>query len=65
MLPMLKKEVVENRHWATEEELLDYYAVGQCTPGVIAINTATFVGFKIKGILGGIVATLVWFSRRL
>ena len=45
MLPMLQKEVVENRKWATEQELLDYYAVGQATPGIIAVNTATFVGF--------------------
>lgn len=58
MLPMLKKEVVESKHWATEEELLDYYVVGQCTPGVIAINTSTFIGYKIKGIFGGIAATL-------
>ena len=54
MLPMLQKEVVENRGWATEEELLDYYAVGQCTPGIIAVNVATFIGHKEKGILGGI-----------
>ncbi|KAB0576434.1 chromate transporter [Fusobacterium naviforme] len=58
MLPMLQKEVVENRHWATEDELMDYYAVGQCTPGVIAVNTATFVGYKRRGIPGGIAATL-------
>lgn len=57
MLPMLKKEVVENKGWATEEELLDYYAIGQCTPGIIAVNTATFIGYKTKGILGGIAAT--------
>ena len=58
MLPMLQKEVVEARHWATEDELMDYYAIGQCTPGIIAVNTATFVGYKTKGIFGGIVATL-------
>jgi Chromate transport protein ChrA len=58
MLPMLKQEVVENRGWATENELLDYYAVGQCTPGIIAVNTATFIGYKTKGIFGGIIATL-------
>lgn len=58
MLPMLKKEVVENKGWATEEELLDYYAIGQCTPGIIAVNTATFVGYKVKGVIGGIFATL-------
>lgn len=58
MLPMLQKEVVEARHWATEDELMDYYAIGQCTPGIIAVNTATFVGYKTKGVLGGIAATL-------
>lgn len=58
MLPMLQKEVVEHKHWATEDELMDYYAIGQCTPGVIAVNTATFIGYKCRGILGGIFATL-------
>ncbi len=58
MLPMLTKEVVEKHHWATESELMDYYAIGQCTPGVLAINTATFIGYKKKGVLGGIAATL-------
>ena len=58
MLPMLQKEVVDNKGWATYEELLDYYAIGQCTPGIIAVNVATFVGYKTKGILGGIFATL-------
>ena len=58
MLPMLQKEVVEKYGWATEEELMDYYAIGQCTPGVIAVNTATFIGQKTAGTLGGIVATL-------
>ena len=58
MLPILQREVVENKGWATEEELMDYFAIGQCTPGIIAVNTATFIGFKRKGILGGIFATL-------
>ena len=58
MLPMLQRELVENKKWVTEEEILDYYAIGQCTPGVIAVNTATFVGRKRKGVAGGIVATL-------
>ena len=58
MLPMIQKEVVEARHWATEDELMDYYAIGQCTPGIIAVNTATFIGYKQRGILGGIAATL-------
>lgn len=58
MLPILQREVVENKKWATEEEIMDYFAIGQCTPGVIAANTATFIGQKNKGILGGVVATL-------
>jgi chromate transporter len=58
MLPILQREIVENRGWATEEELADYFAIGQCTPGVIAVNTATFIGQKRRGIAGGIVATL-------
>lgn len=58
MLPMLQKEVVENKKWATQEELMDYYAIGQCTPGVIAVNTATFIGHKINGISGAVIATL-------
>ena len=57
-LPMLQREIVEKKGWASEEDLLDYFAVGQCTPGVIAVNTATFVGYKKKGIPGGIMATL-------
>ena len=58
MLPILQREVVDKRGWCTEDELADYFAIGQCTPGVIAVNTATFVGSKRKGIPGGIVATL-------
>lgn len=57
MLPILQREVVENRKWATSEELMDYYAIGQCTPGIIAVNTATFIGYKRKGVIGGITAT--------
>lgn len=58
MLPILQREIVEKKGWATEEELTDYFAIGQCTPGIIAVNTATFVGQKQRGSLGGIVATL-------
>lgn len=58
MLPILQREVVDNKGWATEEELMDYFAIGQCTPGVIAVNTATFIGQKNKGTIGGIFATL-------
>jgi len=58
MLPILQRDIVAKHKWATEDELLDYFAIGQCTPGIIAVNTATFVGYKQKGILGGIFATL-------
>ncbi len=58
MLPILQREVVENKGWATEEELTDYFAIGQCTPGVIAVNTATFVGSSQAGVAGGVCATL-------
>ena len=57
MLPILQREVVENKHWATDEELTDYFAIGQCTPGVIAVNTATIVGRKQAGVLGGVFTT--------
>ena len=58
MLPILQRELVEKRSWVTEGELSDYFAIGQCTPGIIAVNTATFVGHKLKGPVGGVVATL-------
>lgn len=58
MLPILQREVIDNRGWATEEELMDYFAIGQCTPGIIAVNTATFIGQKLRGVAGGITATL-------
>ena len=58
MLPILQREVVDSKGWTTEEELTDYYAIGQCTPGIIAVNTATFIGQKYGGIAGGIAATL-------
>ena len=58
MLPILQREIVENKKWGTEEELADYYAIGQCTPGIIAVNVATFIGRKVAGNLGGVIATL-------
>lgn len=57
MLSLIQREVVETKKWATDEEVLDYYAVAQCTPGVIAVNTATFIGYKQKGIAGAAIAT--------
>lgn len=65
MLPMLRYELEEKKHWVTEDELLDYYAIGQCTPGIIAVNVATFVGFKRKGIPGAIFSTLGMISPSL
>ena len=65
MLPMLQREVVERRHWTDHDELLDIYAIGQCTPGVIAVNTATFLGNKVGRVIGAIVATLGMISPSL
>ena len=57
MLPIMQRELVDKKKWTTNEELMDYYAIGQCTPGVIAVNVSTFVGYKTKGFLGGVSAT--------
>jgi chromate transporter len=65
LLPLLQKELVEKYKWATDEEIIDYYAIGQCTPGAIAVNVSTFIGYKIKGILGGIIATIGFISPAL
>ena len=58
MMPMMQSELIQKRKWITDEELIDYYAVGQSTPGIVAVNVATFVGYKQMGIIGGIFATL-------
>ncbi len=58
MLPLLQREIVDKYHWATQDEILNYFAIGQCTPGIIAVNTATFIGYKRKKTAGAIVATL-------
>ena len=58
MLPLLQRDLEENRHWVTTEELMDYFAIGQCTPGIIALNVSTFIGHKRKGIPGALAATL-------
>ena len=58
MLPILQREVVQKKKWATDEEIMDYFAIGQCTPGIIAVNTATMIGQKQGGTAGGIIATL-------
>jgi len=58
MVPFFRKELIEKHKYITEQELMDYYALGQCTPGIIAVNVATFTGYKIKGIYGACLATL-------
>ncbi len=58
MLPLVQKEVIEKRHWATEEEVMDYYAMSQSLPGIIAVNMSLFLGYKKKGVSGGIAAAL-------
>lgn len=58
MLPMLERECVDKYGWCTKDELLDMFAIGQCTPGVIAVNTATFIGRKQKGVFGALCSTL-------
>jgi len=57
MLPILERELTEKRKWTTHMDLMDYYAVSQVTPGIIAVNVATFLGYKRLGVLGGIVTT--------
>lgn len=58
MLPFIQKEIVEKNGWATNEEVMDYYAIGQCTPGIIAVNTATFIGYFHRGLTGAVSAAL-------
>lgn len=65
MLPMFEKEICEKHNWTSSDEILDYYSISQMTPGVIAVNVATFVGHKERGMLGGIVSTLGVISPSL
>lgn len=58
MLPLLEQEIVSKHKWCSKDDIMDYFAVGQCTPGIIAVNTATFIGYYQKGIAGAIFATL-------
>ena len=57
MLPLLEKDLVTERGWTTMDDLMDYFAIGQCTPGIIALNVSTFIGYKKKGVSGAIAAT--------
>ncbi len=58
MLPLLKAELVNKRRFVTEQELLDLYSIGQCTPGIIAVNVATYIGYQQRGVKGAIATTL-------
>jgi chromate transporter len=58
MLPVIERELVQKKRWASMEEVMDYYAIGQVTPGIIAVNVSTFIGYKLKGVPGGLLATL-------
>ena len=58
MIPLLRAELVIKKKWTDDEEIMDYYSIGQCTPGIIAVNVATFIGYKMKGLIGAIIATI-------
>ena len=58
MLPLLERELVSKRGWTTLDDLMDYFAIGQCTPGVIALNVSTFIGQKRKGVSGAVAAMM-------
>ena len=57
MLPILERELVDKRHWTTMDDLRDYFSIGQCKPGIIALNVSTFIGEKKKGVPGALLAT--------
>ena len=58
MIPLIQKEAAEKHGWVTEEDILDIIAIAESTPGPIAINSATFVGYRACGVLGSVAATL-------
>lgn len=64
-MPMMQRELIDKRHWITEDDLINYYAIGQTTPGIVAVNVSTFIGYKQFGVLGGIVGTLGIISPSL
>lgn len=65
MLPIIKRELVDNLGWVTEKDIYNYYAIGQSTPGIIAVNTATMTGYSLKGFKGAVAATLGFISPSL
>ncbi|MDR2742344.1 MAG: chromate transporter [Treponema sp.] len=62
ILPILERELIRKKGWTTMDEVMDYYTIAQVTPGIIAVNISTFIGYKLKGITGGIVSTLAFIS---
>ena len=58
MIPLISKEIVDKHQWISDEEMLDIFAIAECTPGVIAVNCATFVGYKVAGFWGALLSTL-------
>lgn len=58
MIPLIHKEIIENHHWIEDDDMLDIIAIAESTPGPISVNTATFVGYKVSGVLGSMFATL-------
>jgi chromate transporter len=65
ILPILERELINKRGWTSMEEVMDYYTIAQVTPGIIAVNVSTFIGYKRKGWLGGIISTLAFISPSL
>lgn len=62
MLPIFTRTCVKKHHWCTDDDLTRFYAIGQCTPGIIAINTSTFIGYYQRGIIGSLVSTFGMLS---
>lgn len=58
MLPLIQKEVIDRRKWIEEHEFIDMLAIAQSAPGIMSVNTAIFVGYKVKGFRGSLVTTL-------
>jgi len=58
MVPLVERELIKKRGWTNMDEVIEWYTIAQITPGIIAVNLSTFIGYKRKGILGGILATI-------
>ena len=65
MLPILERELVDKRHWTTMDDLRDYFSIGQCTPGIIAMNVSTFIGQSRGGLPGALLASLGFLTGPL